>query len=269
MLRRVLLVGLAIGGALAGAVSAFEVAAQSSPAVSSISVEGTEIVVTLADGRGLRSKDLVGATLNVRFEGQPAKVRIAGVELDPGDKSGTVWLHTFEGRQADGTWANLCSAGPDGRTQGFPLQTSGGQDAAGGLEFTCGSGALGKCVRFGYRPWALGPDGKSLAPQHAACVRMVRGDYGGADEPFTKDGMNIDLYDLQGIQTPDNASDQTFEAGWTPDGAVCVHHVRVKENVTLAQLEARFPKLKGRTGAICTEEFARQNGALLFNRSKD
>jgi hypothetical protein len=233
-------------------------------AVSSIGVEGTEIVVALADGRALRSKDLVGATLDVRFEGQPAKVRIVGVELDPGDKSGTVWLHTFEGRQADGTWANLCSAGPDGRTQGFPLR-----DAAGGLEFTCSSGALGKCVRFGYRPWALGPDGTSLAPQHAACVRMVRGDYGGAGEPFTKNGMSIDLYDPQGLQTPDNAADQTFEAGWTPEGAVCVHHARVKENVTLAQLEEKFPRLKGRTGAICTEDFARANGAILFNRSKD
>lgn len=235
-----------------------------SPTVSSISVEGTEIVVTLVDGRARRSKDLVGATLNVRFEGQPAKVRIAAVELDPDDKSKTVWLHTFEGRQADGTWTNLCSAGPDGRTQGFPLQ-----DAAGGLEFTCGSGALGKCVRFGYRPWALGPDGKSLITQHAACVRMVRGDYGGVGEPFTKDGMSIDIYDPQSIQIADNAPDQTFEAGWTPEGAVCVHHVRVKENVTLAQLEEKYPRLKGRTGTICTEDFARANGAIVFNRSKD
>jgi hypothetical protein len=96
---------------------------------------------------------------------------------------------------------------------------------------------------------------------------MVRADYGGADEAFTKNGMKIDLYDPQGIQRPENAPDQTFEAGWTPEGAVCVHHARVKENVTLAQLEARFPRLEGRTGAICTEEFARGLGAILFNRS--
>lgn len=55
--------------------------------------------------------------------------------------------------------------------------------------------------------------------------------------------------------------------GWSPDGAVCVHHVRVKENVTLAELEMRYPKLAGRTGAVCTEEFARANGAILYNRS--
>ena len=96
---------------------------------------------------------------------------------------------------------------------------------------------------------------------------MMRGDYGGSGEPFTQNGMSIDLYDPQEIQTPDMLGRQAFEAGWTPEGAVCVHHARVKENVTLAQLEARFPRLEGRTGAICTEEFARSLGAILFNRS--
>jgi hypothetical protein len=81
--------------------------------------------------------------------------------------------------------------------------------------------------------------------------------------------MNIDLYDFQGVQKPDLAPEQTFEAGWAPDGAVCVHHVRVKENTTLAALEAKYPRLKGKTGAICTEEFAKSQGAIMFNRSKD
>jgi len=48
-----------------------------------------------------------------------------------------------------------------------------------------------------------------------------------------------------------------------------VRHVRVKENTTLQALEANYPRLAGRTGAICTEDFARANGAILFNRSKD
>lgn len=250
-----------IGMALAALLPAGPAAAQT--AVQSIAVDGTEIVVQLNDGRSLRSKDLVGATLDVRFEGEPAKVRIAGVELDPGDKTGTVWLHAMEALRADGAWQNLCIPGPDGRRQSFPLMV------AGRLEFTCTSGALAKCVRFGYRPWANGPDGNSLGPQHAACVRMVRGDYGGTGEPWTKDGMSIDLYDPQGIQKPDLLPDQTFEAGWAPDGAVCVHHVRVKENTTLRALEAKYPRLKGRTGAICTEDYALRLGAIVLNRSKD
>ncbi len=234
------------------------------PAVSSLGVEGTEIVVGLADGRALRSKDLVGAVLKVRFEGEPAEVLIAAAELDPDDASNAVWLHTFEARQPDGTWRNLCGPGPDGRRQGFALKTPDG-----GLDLTCTSGAVGKCVRMGYRPWASGPDGKSLAPQHAACVRMVRADYGGDGQPWTKDGMRIDVYDPQDIQTPANDPADSFEAGWSPEGAVCVRHVRVKENTTLQALEAKYPKLKRRTGAVCTEEFARANGAVLFNRSRD
>ncbi len=248
----------------AGLVIAATTALAQAPAVSSLGVEGTEVVVSLADGRTLRSKDIVGAVLKVRFEGEPAEVRVAAVELDPDDKSKTVWLHTFEARQADGTWQNLCGPGPDGRRQGFALKTPDG-----GLDLTCTSGAVGKCVRFGYRPWASGPDGKSLAPQHAACVRMVRADYGGDGRPWTRDGMRIDIYDPQGIQTADNDPVDTFEAGWSPEGAVCVRHIRVKENTTLAELERRYPRLRGRTGAVCTEEFARQNGAILFDRSKD
>ena len=121
-------------------------------------------------------------------------------------------------------------------------------------------------MRFGYRRWDVGADGAPLAPLHAACVRMVRADYGG-DRGWTKNGMRIDLYDSRGVQKPDNAPEDAFEAGWTPDGAVCVRHVRVKENVTLAELEATYPALRGRTGEICTEEFARAHGAILFNRS--
>ena len=263
MFARIASIGFAIGASLMTVLSSMPGNAQA-PAVASVTVEGTEFIVDLRDGRTLRSRDLVGATLDVRFDGQPTKVRIVGVERDPDDKSGTVWLHTMEALQADGGWANLCMAGPDGRRQGFPLR-----DQAGGLDFSCTLGAVAKCVRFGYRPWDNGSDGKSLAPLHAACVRMVRGDYGGTNEPWTRNGMGIDVYDIKGVQTPDNAADQAFEAGWTPEGAVCVHHVRVKENTTLAELEAKYPKLKGRTGEICSEAFARSNGAILFNRSKD
>ncbi|TAJ38665.1 MAG: hypothetical protein EPO55_15000 [Reyranella sp.] len=228
-----------------------------------VTVEGTEFVAALADGRVLRSRDLVGAVLDARFAGRPVRIRIAAVEPDPDDRSGTVWLHTLEQTDADGAWTNFCTAGPDGRRQGFPLE--GGPN---GIELSCTSGAIAKCVRFGYRRWSAAADGAALAPLHAACVRMVRGDYGGADRPWTKDGMRIDMYDDHGVQVPDNSPDDVFEAGWSPKGAVCVHHVRVKENTTLAELEARYPALRGRTGEVCTEAFARTHGAVLFNRSR-
>jgi hypothetical protein len=227
-----------------------------------VAVEGTEFVVSTADGRVLRSRDLVGAVLDVQFAGYPMRIRLAAVEQDPDDRSGQVWLHTLETQATDGSWQNFCVAGPDGRRQAFPLE--GGSS---GLELSCTGGAIAKCVRYGYHRWSDAAGAIPQAHLHAACVRMVRGDYGGANEPWTKNGMRIDLYDDRGVQKPDNAPQDTFEAGWAPDGAVCVHHVRVKENVTLAELEARYPKLAGRTGAVCTEEFARAHGAILYNRS--
>ena len=151
MLRRFLLTGLTIGGVPFGAPSSFEAFAQAPPAVTLIEVEGTEIVVHLPSRQTLRSHDLVGAMLKVRFENQATQVRIIDVQRDPIHRSGTVWFHSFEA-SLDGTWKILCSAGPDGRRQGFPMQ-----GASGALEFTCTSGAIGKCFRFGYRPWAGGP----------------------------------------------------------------------------------------------------------------
>jgi hypothetical protein len=97
---------------------------------------------------------------------------------------------------------------------------------------------------------------------------MMRADYGGDGAATSRDGMKIDLYDDWRIQTPDLTDGDDFEAGWSPEGAVCVRHVRVKEHTSLAELERRHPRLLGRTGPVCTEDFARAHGALLFNRSQ-
>lgn len=96
---------------------------------------------------------------------------------------------------------------------------------------------------------------------------MVRADYSGDGTGTTRDGMLIDIYDGLGIQQSDEDASLEFEAGWSKDGAVCVRHVRVKENVTLDELD-RISSLRGRTGEGCTEEFARRHGAVIFNRSR-
>jgi hypothetical protein len=118
-------------------------------------------------------------------------------------------------------------------------------------------------VRFGYLPWR----GAAEAATYNACLRMVRADYCGDGAGTTRDGMSIDLYDDQGVQKPDMAPDQAFEAGWTAQGAVCVAHVRVKENTSLDALARACPRLAGRLGAGCTEGAARGLGAVIFNRS--
>jgi len=244
-----------------------------SASLKSVEVQGTEFKVTLTDGRVLRSREIVGARLTIAMGGQMVRVRIDGVERDPDAKNGEVWLHTFSAELADGTWQNVCDPGPDGRRQGFPVA---GRPRADGMlepadpgvfELACSSGALGKCVRFGYRPWAF-KDGLELREVYNACIRMVRADYCGNGTATTKDGQAIDIYDDLAIQKAENDPAMDFEAGWTEEGAACVRRVRVKENVTLDSLVATCPRLKDRVGPACTEDAARQLGARLFNRSK-
>ena len=244
-----------------------------------VDVVGTEFKMTFPDGRVLTSRDLVGAELTTRTHGALVKVRIDAVEPDPGDPergakpSGEVLLHTFSIETVDGRWSNLCEPGPDGRRQGFPLAGRARPDGSigpgdpGEFTLTCTGGAEGKCIRFGYRPWDRAPEGTPLADAYTACVHLVRADYAGDGQPTTRNGQPIDIYDSFGVQAPAYAADQDFEAGFTKDGAVCVRHVRVKENATLASVAAQAPRLAGRAGEICTEAFARAHGAYLFVRS--
>ena len=173
-------------------------------AVVSVAAAQTQFRLTLADGRILRSLDLIGAKLTVSTENGIVKVRVAVVEKDPAAQQGEVWLHTFMAQQPDQ------------------------------FDVVCTADARAKCVRFGYRPWV--PEEAVL---YNTCTRVVRGDYGGLG-----DGMLIDIYDGDGRRKLElDAPKIYFEARWTPAGAVCVRHVRVKENTSLAALEAAFPQL--------------------------
>ena len=238
-----------------------------------VDVVDSRFRVTLPDGRVRHSEELVGAILTIGVNGQMARVRIDAVERETRDYASDVWLHTLSVENVRGEWSTWCTPDPDGRRLAFPVAGRAGRDGMlapaepGRLELLCTSGAMAKCVRFGYRPWAS-HDGVPLLAAHNACVRMLRGDYGGRDEPMTRNGMLINVSDALGIQPPDDEPAMAFEAGWGPNGAVCVHHPRVTENVTLEQLEARYPHLRGRTGAICTEAFARAHGAVVFNHSR-
>ena len=100
---------------------------------------------------------------------------------------------------------------------------------------------------------------------------MARADYGGDGRATTRDGTLIDMYDRFGIQTPDRTMPVSLEAGWGVDGAVCVAHPRIAENVSLNELGERYSRLKPRLGpAACTEESAmRDPRALPFNRSAE
>jgi len=253
-----------LGCALHGLAAAAPPPAAAAP----LRAEGTEWVLQTESG-ALRSADLVGAEL--RLAGG-AVLRIDSVQhVGAGPERGW-WAHELSIRTELQGWQPLCAPHSDGTH--YAVVLPGREQADGSLSedatafaLSCTSGALAKCLRMGYEPWQTTPTGEPLRSTFNACVRMVRADYGGHGVPYTENGRQIDVYDPLGVQRPDLLPGQHFEAGWSEHGAVCVHHVRVEHKLTLAQVESLYPPLRGRVGEICTEDFARAHGALVFNRS--
>jgi hypothetical protein len=219
---------------------------------------GARLTIALDDGRRLAGNDLVGLTLEIGDPtGRALSIRINGVAPDPKDRSGEVELYDIAMLDAGtGQAQPYCLPDPQGLRAGILLP------ADGGLKITCTSGAIGKCIRFGYHPWKTAADGRPMADYHAACVRMVRADYCGDGQPNTEDGTIIDMYDRIGVQQPDMLPGQSFEAAWGPDGAVCVARTRKPLLLSLDRLKQQCPHVL--TGPSCDDT---ATGALLFNRS--
>ncbi len=137
-------------------------------------------------------------------------VQIDAIEEGHVTTGGALQLYTLTYRNAERQIiSNLCRPDATGRRAGFPLP-----DERGGFAFTCTSGAEGKCVLMGYRPWEIRDD-VPMRDLHRACIRMVRADYGGDGVSTTRDGTLIDVFDRFGIQTPDRSVNMEFEAAWS------------------------------------------------------
>ena len=234
-----------------------------------LAVEGTSFVVTTAAAR-LASPDLVGAVFEIDDgKGGLAQVRIDAVT--PAKENAAILLHTLSSRDPkSGEWLNMCDPDAFGRRAGFPLR--GRWD---GYRFVddpntwflaCTSGSQGKCVLWGYDPWGKAPDGRPLADFYRTCQQTVRADYLGDGAPHTKNGTEIDVADIAGVQRHDtvNNPDYIFEAGWGPTGAVCVAATRWSDLMTEEALLKASPNL----GGTCDETAARARGALIFTRIK-
>lgn len=248
-----------------GPLTGAAVAASAAP----LRVEGTEWVLEAADGTQLRSPDLAGAQL--RLAGG-AVLRIDRVQQLGFASGRRWWAHELSVQVPGRGWQPLCVPHSDGTH--YAIVLPGREEADGSLAedprafaISCTSGALAKCMHIGYEPWQAAPDGGHMRATYNACVRMMRADYTGQGVPYTVKGQRIDVHDIHGIQMPADSPDHAFEAGWDEHGAVCVHHVRVSDKVTLRALEATSPRLRGNVGEVCTEARARALGALVFNRS--
>ena len=155
-----------VAAAVAAPARAGDEADRAASPVASIAVEGTVLKITLADGRVLASRDLIGASLLIDQGDRLRRVRLDGIERDPDDKrrdvapADVIWLHSFAVEGPDGAWGPLCEDGPDGRRQAISVAgrfsyADGrlGAGEPGSFELACTAGAMGKCVRFGYHPW--------------------------------------------------------------------------------------------------------------------
>ena len=195
----------------------------------------------------LRGAELVGAVLP--FQG--AEIRVDAARRDeglpearPGMPFDDVWLFRLSVRGPDGRWSESCGAGAQGMVYPGPN---------GAVRLTCSAGAIGTCIRYGYRPWAQTDGGVALAPYHRACVNVMR----------SARGEQVQVYDRIGIQRA-AAPGTAFEGGWTTEGAVCLAHPR-ETNDPQAEVALAIMAIAGR--ANCTEEHAAELGALVFNRA--
>ena len=160
------------------------------------------------------------------------------MSADPRDRDGDVRLYGVSVLRAESNqWEPYCAPDLEGRSAAIPVQGSwsaGGepQPGTGMTTFACTSGAIGKCIRFGYKPWKT-HRGISLRPYHAACMRMVRADYCGDGRAHTLDGTWIDIWDGLGIQRRDQHREQpeVFEAAWSPGGAAYLNVPRWSDDV--------------------------------------
>lgn len=234
-----------------------------------LGVEGTRFVLEVGDGRRLTSPALVGAVLEMVIpDGSRARVRIDGVA--PAAEAADVLLHDLSVESAPGVWSPLCDPDIKGRRAAFPMQGrwNGNRFVADGAAWflTCASGSQAKCRLWGFDPW--GNDaGKPLRDLYEACQHMLRADYDGTGNAHTRDGTTIDGWGDIGGEVPATLNDPAFafEAGWGPDGAVCVARTRWPELLPTSVLHASRPDLRGNP---CDEAEARRRGAVLFNRSK-
>ena len=236
----------------------------------SLSVDGTHFLFKTDDGKTLRGAELVGAELDV---GDGSTMRIDAVRVDPVEPTGEILLYRISVRMTDGAWQNACHAAADETREMFPIP--GRWDAEGRYRadadhfaLSCTSGAQAKCVRFGYKPWQSASDGTALAPLYESCVHMVRADYCGDGVPATRNGTLIDIFDDHGIQKSESDTKLSFEAGWSPTGAVCVARTRVADELDLAALVKRCPRLRDAVGKRCDKQQSKALGALVFNLSR-
>lgn len=257
-------------------------------------IEAGELVAE-RNGVTLRGASLIGAKLQAKIVDRrttPQTVtwrehRIANVqaELSHRDRfpTGQTYLYSIERFNAStGAWTQACPTDPDGLNAAIPIaavwDTRGNRvESTSEFTFACTTGAIGKCYRWGYRPWIAHPDGPQVMKDaHQACTRMARADYCGDGRSHTQNGTGIMIWDTISspgpIQTWAHIEGMVFEAGWKPNGAACLLHPRwitTGENPQIQCADRVIPPgvVSGNT-VLCGNAAGTPSTVTLFNESR-
>jgi hypothetical protein len=193
-------------------------------------LDASTLVALDTSGTALPEASVAQARLTaVQDDGRSVPVRVEGTVVRP-DAPGVRFYKLSYQRASDRSWRNPCQAG-----DGSALLLSGMWNARGDYTATadratvgCLNAAITKCVLFGYPPWGT-LAGRSLRPFHLACVRMVRADYRGDGTSHTREGVQLHISDILGVNHAPLPPRFELEAGWTPQGAAFVARPRVRE----------------------------------------
>lgn len=233
--------------------------------LSDVRLDGPVLSGERADGKRLRGAELAGARLTGTVAYGTTQVPIS-FRLDRVDSSAPdlqrYTVSVFNGAE----WGPLCGSFSDGspiRTVALPgrwdPQTAGYVNDKDSFTFACENAAVGKCVLFGYRPWATAAEcdafgrcrDQPLSAWHQACTRMVRADYCGDGRAHTRNGTPINIWDPLGIQMREAISGISLEAEWTQEGAVCIQHTRwLRADTTQAETDLQYVQ------RVCPERLA-------------
>jgi hypothetical protein len=246
----------------------------------STTLGGTSLVGAhfFADARNIKVDPPTSVVLEYRI----TAIEPEAPQYDP-THTGHTFLYTLEQYvEDDQTWQPACPVDTDERRVAIPLAAvwdERGDRSVSNQWFTfgCTTGVIAKCYRWGYRPWVTSHG--DLVPYHQTCTRLARADYCGVGRSFTNDKTEINVWDR--LQPPIQSHggllpppEMSFEAGWGPNGAVCLSHSRwlLKDVALLLQVcpdKLIPPGLLG--GTVCDtipDVLGFDSNALLFDEAR-
>ena len=194
--------------------------------------------------------------------------------------TGSTYLYALS-QNVDGTGAyqTSCGADADGNHVAIPVAATWNDhgdrvESSTLFAFSCTTGVIAKCYRWGYRPWVTGYG--DLVSTHQICTRVARADYCGIGVSHTHDNTMINVWDnlpspgpiLHHGTTP---TGMVFEAGWSTSGAVCLSHQRWANGglVIAAACPTRLIPPLGLLPTVCDLESEVLGGsaARIYNES--